>query len=159
GSRHVANYSAVSRPAGPAWDIVVQTRLDADRNTMVCAQCHSFRDIYALGYTAGADYFDFFLPILEYNQPVDHDPAYWDDGRTRRFSNDAFRLWQIECFLKGKVTCVGCHVTPHEVEIERNAQLRPDANALCTRCHEPEGRAGPGHTHHAVGSAGSSCVE
>ncbi|HEY2018990.1 MAG TPA: ammonia-forming cytochrome c nitrite reductase subunit c552 [Bryobacteraceae bacterium] len=159
GSRHVANYSASPRPAGPVRDIVLQTRLDADRNTMVCAQCHSFRDIYALGYTAGADYYDFYLPILEYSQPVDHDPAYWPDGRTRRFSNDAFGLWQSECFLKGKVTCVGCHVTPHEVEIERNPQLRPDANALCTRCHAEIGKAGPAHTHHAATSAGSSCVE
>ncbi len=159
GSQHVANYSAAARPAGPARDIVVQTRLDAERNTMVCAQCHSFRDIYALGYAAGADYYDFYLPILEYNQPEDHDPAYWPDGRTRRFSNDAFGLWQSECFLKGKVTCVGCHVTPHEVEIERNPQLRPDANALCTRCHESIGKAVPAHTHHASGSAGSSCVE
>jgi len=126
---------------------------------MVCAQCHSFRDIYSLGYTAGADYYDFFLPILEYNQPEDHDPAYWPDGRTRRFSNDAFGLWQSECFLKGKVTCVSCHVTPHDIEIERNPQLRPDASVLCTRCHESIGKAVPAHTHHAATSAGSSCVE
>jgi Cytochrome c552/Cytochrome c554 and c-prime len=159
GSQHVANYMAAQKPAGPAGDIVVQTRLGADRNTMVCAQCHSFRDIYALGYTAGADYYDFFLPILEYNQPEDHDPAYWPDGRTRRFSNDAFGLWQSECFLKGKVTCVGCHVTPHEVEIDRNPQLRPDAGVLCTQCHEAIGKNAPAHTHHAASSAGSSCVE
>jgi len=159
GSQHVANYSAPARPAGPARDIVVQTRLDADRNTMVCAQCHSFRDIYSLGYTAGADWYDFYLPILEFNQPEDHDPAYWPDGRTRRFSNDAFGLWQSECFLQGKVTCVSCHVTPHDIEIERNPQLRPDAGVLCTRCHEAIGKAVPAHTHHAATSAGSSCVE
>jgi hypothetical protein len=125
GSIHVANYSAARKPAGPARDIVLQTRLDPVRNTMVCAQCHSFRDIYVQGFTAGADHFDYFLPILEFSQPLDHDPAYWPDGRTRRFSNDAYGLWQSECFLKGKATCVDCHVTPHEVEIERNPQLRP----------------------------------
>jgi tetratricopeptide (TPR) repeat protein len=47
----------------------------------------------------------------------------------------------------------------HDVEIERNPQLRPTANALCTRCHIAIGEAIPAHTHHAVGSAGSSCVE
>lgn len=159
GSEHVAHYGAATPPRGPPRDIVVQTRLDPLRNTMVCAQCHSFRDIFAKGYTAGADYYDFFLPILEYGQAMDKDPAYWADGRTRRFSNDAFGLWQSECFLKGGATCVGCHNNVHEIEIEKNPQLRPDANALCTRCHSAIGRELTAHTHHAATSAGSSCVE
>ena len=159
GSEHIADYSTPAPPKGPARDIVLQTRLSPLRNTMVCAQCHSFRDIYAQGYSAGADYYDFFFPILEYNQPVDKDPAYYVDGRTRRFSNDAFGLWQSECFLKGSVTCVDCHVNAHQTEIEKNPQLRPDANALCTRCHADIGKAVTAHTHHAESSAGSSCVE
>ena len=159
GGEHVAHYSAAVKPQGPARDIVLQTRLDAERNTMVCAQCHSFRDIYAQGFRAGDNYYDYFLPILEFSQPEDKDPAYWPDGRTRRFSNDAFGLWQSECYLKGKVTCVACHVTAHETEIERNPQLRPDANALCTRCHTALGKNLTAHTHHAESSTGSSCVE
>src|SRR5450432_451432 len=159
GSDHVAHYSAGNPPQGPARDIVLQTRLDASRNTMVCAQCHSFRDIYVNGFTAGSDYYDFFLPMLEYNQPEDKDPAYWADGRTRRFSNDAFGLWQSECFLKGGVTCVACHINAHETEIERNPQLRPDSNVLCTRCHDAIGKPVAAHSHHAESSAGSSCVE
>jgi predicted CXXCH cytochrome family protein len=159
GSEHVAHYSAAVPPKGPVRDIVLQTRLDSKRNTMVCAQCHSFRDIYVQGFTAGSDYYNNFLPVLDYGLPDTADPAYWADGRTRRFSNDAFGLWQSECYLKGGVTCVGCHVNAHSTEIERNPQLRPDANALCTRCHEPEGKALTAHTHHAPASAGSSCVE
>jgi hypothetical protein len=139
--------------------MVVQTKLDATRNTMVCAQCHSFRDTFAKGFAAGDDYYNYFLPILEYNQPRDKDPAYWADGRTRRFSNDAYGLWQSECFLKGGVTCVACHTAVHQVEIEKNPQLRPTANALCTRCHIKIGEAIAAHTHHASGSAGSSCIE
>jgi predicted CXXCH cytochrome family protein len=159
GGEHVAHYSAPEPPKGPARDIVLQTRLDATRNTMVCAQCHSFRDIYALGFSAGENYYDYFLPILEATQPVDKDPAYWPDGRTRRFSNDAFGLWQSECYLKGGLACTACHTAAHETEIERNPQLRPDANALCTRCHEAEGKALTAHTHHTSASTGSSCVE
>jgi predicted CXXCH cytochrome family protein len=151
GSEHVAH------PRTP--DIVVQTRLDPTRNTMVCAQCHSFRDTFAKGFSAGDDYYDYFVPILEYNQPRDKDPAYWADGRTRRFSNDAYGLWQSECFLKGGATCVACHSAVHQVEIEKNPQLRPTANALCTRCHTAIGEAITAHTHHAAGSAGSSCIE
>ena len=159
GSDHVAHYSSQAQPRKPANDIVVQTRLDAARNTMVCAQCHSFRDIYANGFSAGDDYYNYYVPILEFSQPRDKDPAYWADGRTRRFSNDAYGLWQSECFLKGGATCVACHSAVHDVEIERNPQLRPSANALCTRCHSGVGEAIPAHTHHAQGSAGSSCVE
>jgi len=169
-AQHVARYSASPRPAGgqgnrlprqdaKADDIVVQTRLDSARNTMVCAQCHSFRDIYATGFTAGADYYDYFFPVLEYGLADEADPSYWADGRTRRFSNDALGLWQSECFLKGGATCVTCHAVPHETDIDRNPQLRPDANALCTHCHTAIGEAGAAHTHHAAGSAGSSCIE
>ena len=160
GSLHIANHSnPKTKTASSAHDIVLQTRLDPARNTMVCAQCHSLRDIYATGYTAGANYYDYYLPVIEFNQPIDRDPSYWPDGRTRRFSNDAFGLWQSECFLKGGVTCVGCHTTPHEVDIEKNPQLRPDANALCTRCHSGIEKALTTHTHHAPASTGSSCVE
>jgi predicted CXXCH cytochrome family protein len=158
-SDHVAYYSAPNPPKGPAVDIVVQTRLDAARNTMVCAQCHSFRDIYVNGFAAGDNYYDHFLPILEATQPHDNDPAYWPDGRTRRFSNDAFGLWQSECYLKGKAVCTNCHVTPHLVEIEKNPQLRPDSNALCATCHESLTRNAAAHSHHAPGSKGTSCVE
>jgi predicted CXXCH cytochrome family protein len=158
-SAHVAHYGAPKPPKAPAEDIVVQTRLDAARNTMVCAQCHSFRDIYVNGFAAGDDYYDHFLPILESSQPEDRDPAYWPDGRTRRFSNDAFGLWQSECYLKGQAACTDCHVTPHTVEIEKNPQLRPDSNALCSRCHEAIARNVAAHSHHAENSKGSSCVE
>lgn len=163
GGEHVRHYSAAgaSTDAGGARpsDIIVQTRLNPVRNTMVCAQCHSFRDIYAPGFSAGADYYDYFVPILEYDQPADKDPAYWPDGRTRRFSNDAYGLWQSECFLRGKATCLNCHSAPHEVDIDKNAQLRPDANALCAQCHAAIQNRLAAHTHHAAQSAGSSCVE
>ena len=159
GAEHVAHYSSPNPPKGAAGDIVLQTRLDAARNTMVCAQCHSFRDIYVNGFTAGSNYYDYFLPILEAAQPHDNDPTYWPDGRTRRFSNDAFGFWQSECYLQGKAVCTNCHITPHLTDIEKNPQLRPDSNLLCARCHEPLTRDVAAHSHHAAGSKGSSCVE
>lgn len=162
GSEHVRRYSApaAARATAPAKpDIVVQSRLDATRNTMVCAQCHSFRDTYAQGFSAGDNYYDYFTPILEYDEPADRDPAYWPDGRTRRFSNDAYGLWQSECFLRGGVTCLNCHIAPHLVDIDRNPQLRPTSNALCSQCHASIEKALEAHTHHPRSSAGSSCVE
>jgi predicted CXXCH cytochrome family protein len=159
GSDHIARYSASHPAAGPSHEIVVQTRLDPARNTMVCAQCHSFRDIFVPGYAAGDDYYDYFMPILEYDQPVDKDPAYWADGRTRRFSNDALGFWQSRCFLKGGATCVSCHVDAHDTGVEKNPQLRPDANAICSSCHASIGKSVAAHSHHSERGAGSSCIE
>jgi hypothetical protein len=149
GRAHGAAASGILRPE----------RLGAERSTMVCAQCHSLRDVTAPGFRAGDDYFDHFMPILEYAQKVDRDPAYWSDGRPRRFSNDALGLWQSRCFLEGSATCVTCHLDPHVPDVDRNAQLAPANNGLCLGCHEPIGARLAAHTHHRLDGAGSSCVE
>lgn len=139
--------------------MAVPSRLPPARATMVCAQCHSAREFVAEGFHPGADYFDYFLPILEYGQKMDHDPTYWPDGRTRRFSNDAIGLWQSECFLKGGATCLNCHTDVHDPEIEKNAALKPGANTICTNCHAEIGRNAAQHSRHAEGSAGTACVD
>ena len=119
--------------------IVRPTRLDPKTSSMICAQCHSLRDVIAPGYTAGADYYDYFQPVLEYGPQKAQDPAYWPDGRPRRFSNDAIGLWQSECFLRGGATCTSCHRDPHVPDVDRNAQLASTSNALCTGCHQDIG--------------------
>ncbi len=139
--------------------IVVQTRLDPARNTAVCAQCHSLRDTIDPEFTAGSNYYDHFLPELEYGLPRDHDPAWYVDGSTRRFSADALGLWLSRCFLEGGVTCVDCHTDPHDTEIEKTAAILPESPAICTRCHEDVAKVGKAHTRHEADSAGSSCVE
>ena len=149
GRSHGADVSGILRPE----------RLGAERSTMVCAQCHSLRDVNAPGFRAGDDYFDHFMPILEYAQKVDKDPAYWSDGRPRRFSNDALGFWQSRCFLEGSATCVTCHLDPHVPDVGRNAQLAPANNGLCLGCHEAIGARLVAHTHHRVNGPGSSCVE
>jgi predicted CXXCH cytochrome family protein len=144
--------------------IVRPTRLDANTSSMVCAQCHSLRTMVSPGYQAGQNYYDFFVPALEYaphTRPhASQDPPYWADGRPRRFSNDAMGLWQSACFLRGGATCTTCHVDPHLPDIERNPQLASrTSNALCTRCHQEIGARLTAHTRHGAGSAGSACVE
>ncbi|HWE53574.1 MAG TPA: ammonia-forming cytochrome c nitrite reductase subunit c552, partial [Bryobacteraceae bacterium] len=160
GASHVARYrERVPGPASPD-SIVVPSRLDAARGTMICAQCHSLRDIVSEGYTAGSSYYDYYLPILEYGEKVlNNDPSYWADGRTRRFSDDAVGFWQSECFLKGGATCTACHSNVHDPAVDRNAALRSGSNGICTQCHKEIGRNVTAHTRHASGSAGSSCVE
>jgi predicted CXXCH cytochrome family protein len=160
GGAHVQLYtrSDHSRPVEQRL-IVRPTRLDPNTSSMICAQCHSLRDVLAPDYKAGDDYYDSFLPVLEYASKGDHDPAYWADGRPRRFSNDAVGLWQSACFLRGGATCTSCHIDPHEPDVDRDARLAAANNALCTRCHQDIGAQPSAHTRHRAGSAGSSCVE
>jgi predicted CXXCH cytochrome family protein len=168
GAAHAARYAKAPDPDGgrppaasagrAATAIVVPTRLTAERSTMVCAQCHSLRDITVPGFAAGEDYFDHFAPILEYGQKSDKDPAYWADGRPRRFSNDAIGFWQSGCFVSGGASCTTCHTDPHEPNIERNPQLTAASNSLCAKCHAPIAKDVSRHTRHQVGSSGSACV-
>jgi predicted CXXCH cytochrome family protein len=97
--------------------------------------------------------------VLEYAQRAGNDPAYWPDGRPRRFSNDALGLWQSECFLKGRATCTSCHHDPHLPDVDKNPQLASNRNALCTGCHEAIGQRLADHTRHRPDGPGSSCVE
>jgi hypothetical protein len=158
GAAHVARYESAVPVRGAGTAIVTPTHLSPERSTMVCAQCHSLRDITVPGFAAGDDYYDHFTPILEYAQSPGPDPAYWPDGRPRRFSNDAIGLWQSRCFLEGKATCTTCHQDPHEPDIDRNPALARTSNATCASCHAQIVAAGTRHTRHAAGSAASACV-
>jgi predicted CXXCH cytochrome family protein len=160
GREHVQQYthSEESRPVGSRF-IVRPTRLDPNTSSMICAQCHSLRDVIAPGFTAGQNYYDYFLPVLEYESKSEQDPAYWPDGRPRRFSNDAIGLWQSACFLRGRATCTSCHEDPHEPNVDRNANLASTNNAICAQCHEDVATQLTAHTRHNADSAGSSCIE
>jgi predicted CXXCH cytochrome family protein len=158
GSAHVEKYRSGAHPGGDR-AIVRPTRLDPKKSSMVCAQCHSLRDVIGPGFAAGADYFDYFQPVLEYAPRKESDPTYWVDGRPRRFSNDAMGLWQSACFLRGGATCTSCHRDPHLPNVDKNPQLGSSNNALCTGCHTAIGEAVTSHTRHLAGSPGSSCVE
>lgn len=159
GSAHVDAYSRAPelRPSGDPL-IVKPTRLDPRTSSMICAQCHSLRNVINPGYTAGDDYFDFFMPRLEYDPGTDRELPYWPDGRPRRFSNDALGLWQSACYRQGGATCTTCHWDPHNPNVDRNPQLAPGNNALCTQCHGALATQLTAHTRHAAGSAGSACI-
>lgn len=161
GRSHARKYSKAPAAAAQGDDpqIVRPTRLDPATSSMICAQCHSLRNVVNPNYVPGADYYDFFNPRLEYDPATDRELPYWPDGRPRRFSNDAIGLWQSACFRRGQATCTTCHHDPHEPNVERNAQLRADNNALCTPCHQAIGDRLAAHSHHAPTSTGSSCVE
>jgi predicted CxxxxCH...CXXCH cytochrome family protein len=146
-------------PVAAADDVLSPYRLDATKSTTLCAQCHTLRDVVAPGFVAGRDYYDHFMPMLEYGPRDDHDPAWWADGRPRRFSNDALGFWESQCFVKGKASCTTCHLDPHLPDVDRDLNLGAGQAAICLRCHQAIGRDVPAHTRHPPESAGSSCVE
>lgn len=167
GGEHVAQAQAAAHSPNlggtatrPAVDtsIVNLAKLDPTRSTMACAQCHSLRDTYANGFEPGGNYYNYFLPVMEYRLPASKDPAYWSDGRPRWLANEAIAFWESQCFLQGHATCLTCHTSPH-VDAARDPQLRASSNALCTGCHIAIANHIGAHTHHAVTSRGSSCIE
>ena len=160
GRAHIDAYSDSrhTRPVGERL-IVKPTRLDPATSSMICAQCHSLRNVINPGYQAGDNYFDFFMPRLEYDPGTDRELPYWPDGRPRRFSNDAIGLWQSACFRRGGATCTTCHQNAHEPNVDRNPRLAAGNNALCSQCHREIGQQLTAHTRHAADSPGSACVE
>jgi predicted CXXCH cytochrome family protein len=164
GSEHIARATGVKTlDAGTRAKIkeaiVNPARLNGASSSTICAGCHSLRDIYADNFKAGANYYDYFTPVMEYRLPASTDSAYWPDGRPRQLANEALGLWQSLCFLKGGATCVTCHTRPHASDVERDARLRPGNNALCTGCHTKFAANTSAHTHHEAKGAGSFCVE
>ena len=135
--------------------IVHPRRLDAETSTTLCAQCHSLRDVTQTGFSGGSNYYDYFTPLLEYAQKRNHDPAYWPNGRPRRFSNDAVAFWQSQCYLKGGATCIGCHTDVHEPDIDRNSTLAEKQDGLCAGCHQEIAALGSKHSHHEPSAGGA----
>ena len=143
--------------------IVHPRRLDPETSTTLCAQCHTLRDITHQGFSGGADYYDYFTPLLEYAQKRNRDPAYWPNGRPRRFSNEAIGFWESQCYFKGGATCLSCHTDVHEPDVNKNANLSGTEDSICAGCHADVARQGSAHTHHSTGPEGGkaravSCV-
>lgn len=158
GKAHATKYAAAKKGGSEADRetlIVHPRRLDAETSTTLCAQCHSLRDITQTGFSGGSNYYDYFTPLLEYAQKRNHDPAYWPNGRPRRFSNDAVAFWQSQCYFKGGATCIGCHTDVHEPDIDKNSTLAAKQDGLCAGCHREIAAEGSKHTHHEAPNGGA----
>lgn len=113
-----------------------------ERNaTVACDQCHSLRDVYVDDFQAGNNYYDHFLPVMEYRLPQSADPAFWADGRPRWPGNESVALGQSQCYLKGGISCAACHAQHRTSEVN------------CTGCH----RNVAAHSHHEAKTA--TCVD
>ena len=159
GSVHAARMEA--NPKDQIREIVHPGKLPADKQMMVCVQCHFPRVIVQHGYHPGKNYYDYYLPtLMQLFVGRQYDPPMWADGRMRRFATEGGALWQSQCYLKGEATCISCH-NPHLNTVSRDEHLQGDTNGICTQCHESlkNTKQLASHTHHPLDSAGSQCIE
>ncbi|HEX7602967.1 MAG TPA: cytochrome c3 family protein, partial [Polyangiaceae bacterium] len=158
--------------------IVEPRRLDAERASSVCGQCHAYAfprdegEWWENGYSARFRPGDALGPsrvLLFYEElgktgsPVleaSLESLYWSDGTIRVGGREYNGLARSPCFERGqgerKLSCLSCH-SMHASEPED--QLRQDrtGNEVCLACHEGL-RKVTAHTHHAEGGVGSQCV-
>lgn len=163
----------------PDPSIVEPHRLDAERASSVCGQCHAYAfprdesEWWKNGYSARFRPGDALGPsrvLLFYEElgktgsPVldaSLESLYWSDGTIRVGGREYNGLARSPCFERGhgerKLSCLSCH-SMHASEPED--QLRQDrtGNETCLSCHEGLRAAVTAHTHHAEGGTGSRCV-
>ncbi len=189
---HVAHYqnplNRYQADRGDAIDdtIVNPAKLDAQRSSMVCGQCHGIswisdsRDYHQNGfrYRPGALLDQNRKPIratrLEdqpyLKQPLEQNPRYlsdrfWSDGMVRVSGREYSGMMESECHLNGDLSCLSCHDMHHDrPKSEAALAWRDDqlasagkGNQACVQCHESIGNSIEAHTHHAADSAGSHC--
>jgi predicted CXXCH cytochrome family protein len=115
----------------------------SDREIETCAQCHSRRVHISDGYTAGADFFDYYIPgTIE--------GMYYPDGQQRAEVYNYGSFLQSRMYAAG-VTCSDCH-NPH------TAKLRRPGNKVCTQCHSASRYDTSAHHHHIIAGTTGTCT-
>lgn len=147
GSQHVDN---------PAHPLPAQTALsNAASQAEVCAACHSRRAQISEGYTAGAEFYDYYVPALV------NPPLYYSDGQILE-EVYVFGSFATSKMFRQGVSCSDCH-SPH------SAELKLSGNATCLQCHSPAGNPKyptltnkaydtSEHHLHVPDTAGARCV-
>src|SRR4051794_17942629 len=112
-----------------------------------CAKCHARRYQVHEDFRPGRPFLNYYEPVVLAQSLYQPDGQILDE------------VYEYDSFLQSKmhanrVQCTDCH-NAHSLK------LKYEGNNLCTQCHEPHNPAKydtPAHHHHAVGSAGSLCI-
>jgi len=151
--------------------IVNPARLDPERSTMVCGSCHAAHDYRfdekalkrwmrdGFRYRPGDD-------IKRYRDlDTEGDDQFWSDGQIRVAGREYNSLAVSPCHTEGGMSCLSCHVLHQPNDDPRprkewaSDQLHNVAgDQMCLSCHESIGEDVAAHTHHAVGSEASQCM-
>jgi predicted CXXCH cytochrome family protein len=165
----------------PDPSIVNPARLEAERASEVCGQCHAYFVPRDEGRWWSSGFADFrpgqslaatreLLVRRTDAGPDDVGPGavdatddslFWGDGSIRVGGREWNGLRSSACFLRGggktQISCLSCH-SMHDSEPDDQLRHGESVNAPCVRCHAALGANVSEHTHHAPASAGSSCV-
>lgn len=155
--------------------IVNPARLDAQRASQVCGQCHGQRvpktnDLLRQWvhegptFRAGLDLRDHVDPVWrDTRAPIEgHEDLFqnrfWADGTPRLSAYEFQGLMLSACHQEAELSCIDCH-TVHAGDPAGQITDRNRGNAPCLRCHQ-DFRAEQDlveHTRHDADSAGSLC--
>lgn len=162
--RYALHYSEAADPA-----VVQPERLTPLRSIQVCGHCHGqrlpkplerIRQLMATGdpFTPGEDLSRYTEPLQRDSQlpGVDVTLRFWGDGSPRLTAHEYQGLVGSACFLRGGLTCLGCH-SAHEGD--PRGMIRPELRTAqaCARCHPAVVQNATAHSRHRSDGAGADC--
>jgi len=161
--------------------IVNPKRLDSQRSSEVCGQCHGVflhRDEFGFEFAKKGN---LFRPgeVLERTRYYPRHPRpgapaaawadlrrnpgffrnrWWPDGQMLAGGRDFTAMRETGCYEKGGMSCLTCHSMHSSDPDDQLRRDRPGSTA-CVECHrEPRYTTDiSAHTHHAPASSGSDC--
>lgn len=172
---HFAGDEAADGSGRGAAHIVNPARLSKERSAEVCGQCHSINHFHddadrdewrQTGYRYRPG--DVLAESKKFKEQGDD--HFWSDGMVRVGGREYHGLVRSPCYVNGEMTCLSCHSmhaegghgSAQKLDAWATDQLKQglDGDRACTQCHAQytEPAAIAAHTHHKVGSTGSSCM-
>lgn len=160
--------------------IVQPERLDHERSTHVCGQCHGvwmandpeqwLREGHP--FRPGDDLTETRFLVRPAHDPDDPRLAelledypdalrsrFWSDGMVRVSGREMSGMIESPCFEPGEMSCLSCH-SMHESDPNDQLAAGMGTDQACTQCHEAfaDPAALAAHTRHPVDSSGSRCM-
>lgn len=153
--------------------IVNPGKLDHERSTQICGQCHGQRlpinDRLIMQWLDDGPTFRAGLDLHDHVRPIEKDTLppqshnqdifrlrFWPDGTPRLTAYEYQGLTSSACFEDGDISCISCH-SMHDGDPAGQITDRNRGNAPCLDCHTGIAEDVTGHTFHDAESAGSEC--
>ncbi|MCA8969789.1 MAG: hypothetical protein KDC95_08405 [Planctomycetes bacterium] len=179
-SEHVEAYESVAAryfdhfASSNDTHVVNPARLDHERSTEVCGQCHGQRipnpvenhyrwRVTGPTYRSGNRLTEHVTPVridtkLPGGSGDEFALRFWADGTPRLTAYEYQGITTSPCYEKGTLSCLSCHVM-HGGDVR--GQLEPEmrGNRACLQCHEDIGKDVQAHTKHDPQSTGSQCMD
>lgn len=180
--RQQATLRPENRSPEPERLIVQPAKLDPRASSQVCGQCHGvyvMQDEFAMDYAHHGPLFRpgdnldktrYYIQHPREGSPTERwadlrrNPEFfrerwWDDGTILAGGREYTAMSASACFTKGTMACLSCHAMHGSDPVDQLKDGMTSSKA-CLQCHgEAKYASDPTqHTHHAVGSSGSDCM-